>query len=34
MLLECLTGQYPFNASGGPMELIIHVSGLGQFSHV
>lgn len=26
MLLECLTGQYPFNASEGPMELVIHVS--------
>lgn len=26
MLVECLTGRYPFDASGGPMELIIHVS--------
>lgn len=27
MLLECLTGRYPFDASGSPMDLIIHVSG-------
>jgi hypothetical protein len=28
VLVECLTGRYPFEAgaSGGPMELIIHVS--------
>jgi hypothetical protein len=26
VLLECLTGRYPFDASGGPMDLIIHVS--------
>lgn len=26
VLVECLTGRYPFDASGGPMELIIHVS--------
>jgi hypothetical protein len=26
VLVECLTGRYPFDASGGPMELIIHVN--------
>jgi hypothetical protein len=25
VLVECLTGRYPFDATGGPMELIIHV---------
>eukprot|EP00879_Flechtneria_rotunda_P015239 GHRR01015930.1.p1 GENE.GHRR01015930.1~~GHRR01015930.1.p1 ORF type:complete len:285 (+),score=79.01 GHRR01015930.1:658-1512(+) len=24
-LVECLTGKYPFDAAGGPMDLIIHV---------
>lgn len=26
VLLECVTGRYPFDAHGGPMELIIHAS--------